>query len=226
MNLLEAIISKIAPHDCLACGSEGDLLCADCSDTLVTIPERCYRCEKPSAAGLTCLACRPTSHLDSVRIAAIYGTVAKGLIWKLKLAGAQSAAAIMAKHMTALIRNAAPKTIIVPVPTATGRVRQRGYDQACLLARELSRQSRLPYSNCLSRSGQTHQHGLHRQQRLVQLEAAFRVRKVRAVQQSRIILVDDVTTTGATLEAAASVLLGSGAARVEAVVFAQPTLSS
>jgi ComF family protein len=109
--------------------------------------------------------------------------------------------------------------VIVPVPTATSRVRQRGYDQAKLLARALSRQARLPYLDCLARTGQAHQHGASRSQRLRQLTAAFRVRRQRAVRGSHIVLIDDVVTTGATLEAAAAVLHAAGATRVEAVVF-------
>jgi ComF family protein len=174
---------------------------------------------------LTCSACRKASPLRSVQVAAVYGAVAKSLIWKLKLAGAQSAAAIMAKPMAALLTEAT-EAIIIPVPTATSRVRQRGYDQAALLARALSRQTRLPYYHCLARSGQTHQHGLGRQDRLTQLTTAFRIKRPKLVYNSHIILVDDVATTGATLEAAASVLQIAGAVRVDAVVFARPELVS
>jgi ComF family protein len=221
MSILDTFIGVVAPHDCLACGREGNLLCSPCSGTLQALPEQCYRCQTIMNKSLTCPACRQTSSLHSVQVAAVYGAVAKSLIWKLKLAGAQAAARIMAQRMVGLLP-ATPGAIIVPVPTATSRIRQRGYDQATLLARELSRQTRLPYYRCLARSGQTHQHGLRRQERLGQLTTAFRVNKPVQVRRSHIILVDDVTTTGATLEAAAAVLRSAGAARIEAVVFAQP----
>lgn len=161
------------------------------------------------------------SPLHSVHVATVYGTVAKSLIWKLKLAGAQSAARIMARHMAGLISSLPGEAIIVPVPTAAGRVRQRGYDQAKLLARELSGQTRLPYRNCLARSGQTHQHGLPRRERLTQLETAFHASKASAIRKARVILVDDVVMTGATLEAVAKVLWAAGAAQIDAIVFAQ-----
>jgi ComF family protein len=224
MNLLEALIAKIAPHACLACSTEGTLLCAACSGLLAAIQPRCFRCLQPSPDYLTCPACLSTSNLHSVGVATVYSDVAKSLVWKLKLAGAQSAATIMAKHMAVLGKNSAPNTLIVPVPTATSRVRQRGYDQAKLLARELSRQTGLPYGHCLARHGQAHQHGLDRQQRLTQLSTAFRVRRASLIKNRHVILVDDVTTTGATLEAAAAVLQQAGATRIEAVVFAQPSL--
>ena len=106
-------------------------------------------------------------------------------------------------------------------PTATSRVRQRGYDQAKLLARALARQAGLPYLDCLARVGQTHQVGATREQRLRQLQAAFRVRRPNAVRSAYLLLVDDVSTTGATLELAATILKSAGARRVDAIVFAQ-----
>lgn len=221
MNLFDNLISKIAPHNCLVCDTEGRLLCSACSDKLIVIPERCYRCRRFSRDWLTCAVCSITSRLDSVRPATAYTGSAKNLIWKLKLSGARSAARIMAGHLSAMVKNRCD-VIIIPVPTATGRARRRGYDQAKLLARELSRQTRLPYRDCLARNGQTHQHGLSRQQRLTQLSAAFRVTRPRTVKGSRVMLVDDVVTTGASLEAAASVLRAAGADRIDAVVFAQP----
>jgi ComF family protein len=223
MSIFDAFIGKIAPHDCLACGREGNLLCLPCSDTLVARPESCYRCQTIMNKSLTCATCRQTSPLHSVHVAAVYGAVAKSLIWKLKLAGAQSAARVMVQRMAELLQtNPRVGAIIVPVPTATSRVRQRGYDQAKLLARELSKQTRLPYYNCLARLGQTHQHGLSRRERLAQLETAFRIKRPGLVRDAHIILVDDVVTTGATLEAAAAKLRVAGAARIDAVVFARP----
>jgi ComF family protein len=110
-------------------------------------------------------------------------------------------------------------TLVVPVPTATGRVRRRGYDQARLLARDLSRRTGLPRIDCLARSGQTHQVGAGRERRLEQLRQAFRVRRAGAVCGRRILLVDDVVTTGASLESSARALLAAGAGRVEAITF-------
>jgi len=221
MSLFDTLISKIAPYDCLACGTEGQLLCAGCAGQLNTIAERCYRCRESSPAWLTCAACRSASRLTSVKAGTAYTGSAKKLIWKLKLSGTRAAARIMAAHLAPMVKGDAV-TIIIPVPTATSRARRRGYDQAKLLARELARQTRLPYRDCLARLGQTHQHGLTRRERLTQLSAAFRVTKPQAVKGRHVVLVDDVVTTGSTLEAAAAVIRAAGAARVDAVVFAQP----
>lgn len=222
MSLMDIILEQLAPYRCLGCAAEPHILCAPCAGLLSPATDRCYSCRQTSPDSLTCQACGLTSPLRRVAVVATYDGVAKQLIWSLKLSGVKQAAKVMAKSLAALTRDSNRRPVIVPVPTATGRVRQRGYDQAALLAREVSRQSRLPYRYCLARTGQSHQHGLPRQQRLTQLAGAFRVTKPAAVRQAHIILIDDVITTGATLEAAASALLAAGAERIEAIVFARP----
>ena len=150
----------------------------------------------------------------------VYDNDAKHLIAKLKFDGAQSAALEIAKLLSAraVFSN---DCVFVPVPTATSRVRRRGYDQAKLIARRLADQNRLPYLDCLMRSGQTHQIGANRHTRLKQLNSAYRLKTITNVAGRQIVLVDDVSTTGATLESAAHCLKQAGAKRVEAVVFAQ-----
>lgn len=221
MSIVDKLLNLVAPYECLGCGTEGTLLCRGCADKCVTVPERCYRCRKRSPAGLTCVACRRTSKLHSVRPAVVYEGAAKDLVWKLKFAGAQTAAKVMAARMSSA-REPHERVVIVAVPTATSRVRQRGYDQAQLLARELAQRMRRPYVSYLARSGQQHQVGASRAQRLRQLTDAFYVPRPALVRGAYVILVDDVVTTGATLEAAAAVLRAAGAKHVEALVFAQP----
>ena len=149
-----------------------------------------------------------------------YDNDAKVLIAKLKYDGAQSAAVEMAKLLSQ--RSIfSDESIIVPVPTATSRVRRRGYDQAKLIARGLAKQNRLPYLDCLRRIGQTHQIGANRHKRLKQLNNSYRLKAINSVVDMHIVLVDDVSTTGATLEAAAICLIQASAKRVEAIVFAQ-----
>lgn len=205
MSLIDNLLALIAPHDCLGCGVEGSLLCALCR----------ARCLPPAKA-------RPLAlrNLARVQAATPYQGIAKDLLWRLKSAGAQSAATSMASQMKPLCADL-QSAIIVPVVTANSRARTRGYDQARLLARALVKQTRLPYLDCLARHGQAHQVGASRSERLRQLHGALRVTKPSAVRGAHIILIDDVITTGATLEAAAMVLKAAGASRVEAITFAQ-----
>jgi len=219
MSYLDSLISILAPFNCLNCGREGKLVCLYCGLNMKTVPERCYRCHKLSPGFHTCKSCRSQSHLYSVKVVTVYETTTKRLVLKLKFDGAQAAAREMAQQMARLAGGA---EYVVPVPTATRRARARGYDQAKLLAKALSRQTGLPYLDCLRRTGQAHQVGASRSQRIQQLQGRFRIKQAHKLQNARIILIDDVVTTGATLEAAAAACRLAGAKRVEALVFAQP----
>jgi ComF family protein len=219
MSIIDKLISSIAPHDCLGCGYEGRIVCAACLANFKRVPERCYHCYKLSPGGRTCADCRRQSSLHVVRAATVYDSLAKEIVWRLKFHGVQEAASIMARQMASFGLD--ESMILVPVPTATRRVRNRGYDQARLLARELGRQTGLPRADYVRRSGQTHQVGASRGERRRQLQSAFRAKNLAGARNRHIILVDDVLTTGATLEAAAKALKGVGVARVSAVVFVQ-----
>jgi ComF family protein len=223
MSIVDYLVSHLAPHDCLGCGAEGRLLCADCATKLRPALACCYRCRTASVDFLTCKDCRNSSALRQVRAVTVYEKLAKDLVWKLKFAHAHSAAREIAAVMDPLVNHQKQHDLlIVPVPTATTRTRQRGYDQARLLARELALSARRPYADVLARQNQAHQVGASRQQRLQQLAAAFRITKPQQVKNAAVLLIDDVVTTGATLEAAAAVLKTAGARHIEALVFAQP----
>jgi ComF family protein len=132
-------------------------------------------------------------------------------------AGLHEAAVLMAP----LLRVVPEDVVLVHVPTASSRVRMRGYDHALRIAHELSKQTGLPRLVLLARVGQAHQVGANRAARLQQLQSAFRPVHSPDIRGKHIVLVDDVLTTGATLETAARVLKKAGAKRISAIVFAQ-----
>jgi len=153
-------------------------------------------------------------------MASDYSSHSKQLIYSLKFDGAQAAATVMSRAM----QDALPyleDVVLVPVPTATSRARKRGYDQAKLLTKGLAHLTNLPIQSLLGRLGQTRQVGTKKYQREAQLKEAFWPLSPARTRGARIILVDDVITTGASLEQAARVLRQAGAKTVDAVVFAQ-----
>ena len=187
---------------------------------LKPVPMACYRCRKLSDTAKTCPACRSSSDLFSVHAATVYEGLAKDLVWQLKFQGAQAAAEEMADMLRRFVPNH-PDFVIVPVPTATSRIRRRGYDQAALIARSLADKTGVQYAPALRRSGQHHQVGSSRTERIQQLKSAYRVARPTDIANKHVLLVDDVLTTGATLEAAAKAMRAAGAKRVSGLVFAR-----
>lgn len=185
------------------------------------MPERCFLCRAHSDDSRVCTSCRRMTALKHVWVRTDYAGIAKDLISKMKFENVREASTVIAQLMQPAIPYPQEEILIVPVPTAANRKRQRGYDQSVLIAKEISNYLRMPYLAALLRLGQTRQVGASREQRLSQLANAFVVRWPLLVKNSTILLVDDVTTTGATLVTAAAALSTAGARTVTAAVFAQ-----
>ena len=142
--------------------------------------------------------------------------VARRTLQRLKYGGAARLAAELAGASLVtfdrLLAISGPATL-VPVPVNVARLRERGYNQALLLARAIGAARELRVADVLARSRATaRQHGLDRSARLANLRSAFTARA--GPIPGRIILVDDILTTGATLEACAAVLREAGASQV------------
>ncbi len=222
MNLVERSIGLLAPHVCLACGQEGAVLCPSCvASLLVPLPSRCYRCHRSTRQSRVCAACRSQVSLGRVWIAAQYEAQAKQLVRRLKFERAKQAAQILADQLDDQLPILPTHIIVVHIPTAASRVRGRGYDQARLMAKNLSAAKGWAYAPLLIRRGKARQLGATRRERFDHMRRAFRARHMQQIQGAHILLVDDVLTTGATVEAAARVLKNAGAQTIDAAIFAQ-----
>ncbi|MES2971717.1 MAG: phosphoribosyltransferase family protein [Patescibacteria group bacterium] len=222
MPLLDVLLSTLAPHHCIVCGAEGRLVCAWCApDAFPELPSRCYRCQKLSSDSAVCNTCRKQTALRHVWIRTDYSVAAKELLRLYKFERTRAAANIIAHAMEEMLPYLSDDIIVIAVPTATSRVRQRGYDHAALLARAIAGKRKLLWVPALANLAQTRQVGANRQKRLEQLEDNFLVTKPEIIKGSHILLIDDVLTTGATLETAAKALKQAGAKTVDALIFAQ-----
>lgn len=217
---MDTLFGLLAPWSCLVCGQEGSFVCLECFAAVPAAPERCYRCLSSVSDGALCADCGPSTSLSAVWSSCEYLGLSSELLHRLKFERAGGSAVTLAEIMVPRI----PCPLdgyLVPIPTATRRVRARGYDQAVLLARALSQKWSLPYLSVLARQGQQRQLGASRVQRQSQLASAYRVKRTSAVAGKQIILVDDVLTTGATVEAVAKLCMQHGATSVSAITFAQ-----
>lgn len=209
--LLDKIIGIVAPFECVVCGREGKIVCANCLGTVaIAKASTCFLCNKLTDRWQTCKACRKKTKIKGVIIASHYEGPVKDLVRRLKYQRTISAADVLAKLLAGLI-DKDRFDLITWVPASTQRQRQRGYNQAELIAKSLARRLELPYSVSLSRLGHERQVGTTRQIRFRQLQnKMYAVAKYRW-QGKRVLVIDDVVTTGASINEAGRALKEAGA---------------
>lgn len=151
----------------------------------------------------------------------LYDGMAKQVVARYKFLRARAAAGPIAEALEHTVPFLPSDTLVTFVPTATRRLRQRGYDQAELIAKEFARARGLRCVRLVTRVSQARQVGATKKQREYQLARAFLVVKPGVCLGRSVIVFDDVVTTGSTLEAIAKVLRSAGAKHVDGAVFAQ-----
>jgi ComF family protein len=217
--LIQRLFTILAPHECLQCSKEGSLLCYDCQLGLPQVPIRCYKCGRWNDNSRTCAACRRRTSIHTLWAVTLYKGAAKDLVARLKFNRASAAADLIAEMVAAQCKPG-DGWIVTYVPTASERMRMRGYDQSALIAKRVARLLGCPFVPCLARTGQQRQVGQTRAVRTQQMATAFRPIRPQIFQNQRVLVIDDVLTTGATCEAAAQTLRAAGAKQVSAAVFA------
>ena len=190
---------------------------------------RCRRCDVPlKYGGAHCWACKNRDKppaLRGLRSAADFGPEIRSVIHAFKYQSRQHLAAPLANRLIAAFERypeASGANALVPVPLNSRRQRQRGFNQAEELARRLSAHSRIPIRNILVRSKRTlRQAGLKKEDRLKNVRHAFEAERGAGMGGTTVLLIDDVATTGATLEACAAALKRIGVRKVYALVVAR-----
>lgn len=206
--MINLLLDFFFPPHCVQCKSFGEYLCEKCLSN-----QRFYTepldidVENPALDEL--YAC--CTHTDGAR------QLTKAFKYRAAYKLTDTIAQLMVEHIPF------PDDIelFVPIPLHRSRQRQRGFNQAELLAKQLSRWFRIPCQTALIRHKKTSpQAELNREQRLTHLQNAFVVNSKYSVKGKVVAVVDDVATTGTTLHEAAKVLKAHGAEKVYGVVFA------
>lgn len=214
-SLPEKLMAIIAPHVCIMCSNYNNVLCDECIFMLPAAnSDSCFACDAPCSASNICSSCQRQSKIQQAFIGASYEGAVAEAIKKLKFGRAKAAAEPLAKILINCLPVLPEQTVIVPIPTTPLRARQRGYDQAALIAKYVGKYSSLPVVNALGREFSARQLGANRMLRAKQMQNAFYCKNTNKICGKTILLIDDVATTGATLKSAAKTLYNSGADKI------------
>ncbi|MFC4339245.1 ComF family protein [Cupriavidus numazuensis] len=214
----------LLPCSCALCGTvQDEVVCRDCVAELLYPVSRCPVCAMGRAPGEPCRACaqhRPD--FDQAFTLGDYGIPQDSLVLALKYGKVLSLAGWLAAALASRVRAAgAPMPdLIAPIPLSPQRLAERGFNQAWEIARPLARHLGVASDPVLLERPRdiATQHLLDLAQRQMNVRGAFRMGRPRPLAGMHVGLVDDVMTTGATLDEAARTLKAQGAARVSVIV--------
>jgi len=224
-EIKRGILDLLFPPRCVGCREMGALLCAKCLDAFELIePPLCPHCGRPRSNGRLCPVCQHDPlQIDGIRSVAYSDGTLREAIHGFKYSNLRDLAVPLGRLMSDYWeKTPLPAEIIVPVPLHPDRLRERGYNQATLLAKELGKSIGLPISeNSLVRVRATRpQVELSAQERKENVRDAFRCSNAE-LEGKRVLLVDDVCTTGSTLQACSIASRQAGALSVWAFTLAR-----
>lgn len=222
----ETALDFVFPRVCLGCNWSSVYICPDCSLKLIKIsPPFCPRCGRPQIDGALCPVCfQNKSSIDLLRSVFIFEGIIRKAIIELKYNNIRALAKELAVMMSEYYKDSTiPGEILVPVPLHSRRLKNRGYNQSFLLSHYLGNLINLPVSSgCLVRTRDTSPQVLSvgYAERLMNVSGAFTCRND-SLNGKSVIIVDDVYTSGATLEACAEALRDSGCTLISGFTLAR-----
>jgi len=219
------LLDLFFPKYCVACKKLGQYICDACFARLsFDVPELCLVCDKPAISGITHPVCKTSYAIDGSFSGLFYNKTARKLLYAFKykpyvsdlseILGQLLHEALLQKetyHKVLL-----QKPFFVPIPLHSSRFRQRGYNQAKIIAQELAKREQLVVYELLSRVKKTtSQVGKTKKDREENIKGAFSlVPNILVSLYPNILLIDDVLTSGATFLEAAKILKKAGAKQV------------
>lgn len=222
---MRGLFDLVFPPRCAGCDRPGTLLCDACRAALPLIDSRtaCPRCGAPMRPGAVgCAECHGrTFAFSAARCATRLEPPASRAVIALKDGGERRYAGVLAELLAGCADGwLAPGDVLVPAPASPAAVRRRGFDHAHDISRALAGLTGSPAARLLRATASADQRALGREERFANRAGAFRVRPGVPVP-ARAVLIDDVFTTGATFDAASSVLREAGVAEVRVLAVAR-----
>jgi len=219
--MLDTLLSLLAPHVCVVCGEEKGVLCIDCGKKSIVLNKECFVCFKPALHNELCVDCSNQKQLVRLTSVGWYKDNLKNAIYTFKFNGKRGGSSSLARLLYEVYKPLHKDSLVTYIPTTAIHIRERGFDHAKLLGQSFASYSSLPCVALLARKNNHRQLGRNKVDRLQAISGAFIAIHPKLLKDKHIVLIDDVTTTGATLSEAAKVLLQAGARSVEALVIAK-----
>ena len=219
-------LDLLFPKFCVGCGKEGDFLCPSCLESLPFImPPVCPRCGRPQAEGTLCPSCRQwPAEVDGIRSPFRFEGAIRQAIHEFKYHNLRALANPLAQLLRDYLTNhPLPADVLVPVPLHPKRLKERGYNQSHQLAVALGNLINLPVvADCLRRRRHTPPQArtATAEERRHNTADAFACRDDR-LRGKQVVLIDDVATSGATLDACAAAVKAAGATSAWGLVMAR-----
>lgn len=220
------LLDLLFPLRCAGCDAVGEMVCAACRAQVQPVPAPvCWRCGRPVAAAGRCAGCEAGAFtVSAIRAAAVYVEPLSQIIHRFKYEGRRELAEPLGALLAAYWQGRrVTADVAVAAPLHASRLEERGYNQSELLAAVLCQKVGMPLlrDGVLRRERATEQQALlGPQERWANVHGAFRWHGP-PLQGVKVLLVDDVATTGATLEACGEALLAAGASKVWALTVAR-----
>ncbi len=233
-NISEFALDLIFPKECLSCGQEGFYLCAKCFKQIkLNNKNYCALCKRKTFLSQICQTCQKNTNLRAVWITADYNNeILQNLIHNLKYKYVEEISQILAdliikylglNKIFLSLKIDKDNSIITAVPLHKKRYLMRGFNQSELLARKVSNYYKIPAVALLKRKINTaSQINLKRKERQANVKKAFIYKPSKNfVKNKKIIIIDDVITSGSTLNECAKVLSEAGFKEIYGLVIAQ-----
>ena len=234
-ELFQAAVSLLYPATCAICREQvraGQYLCDGCEGKIVRIVRPfCETCSEPFEGSInsafSCANCAHRTIYFDAAVAAYRGRgIVRDVIHEFKYNRQIHLRHLLARWVRAALDDERLRNyqfdVMAPVPLHSARQRERGFNQASLLANLVSKNTSIPCRSLLKRIRYTTtQTALDRSERMENLHNAFRLRKNADMRGLRVLLIDDVLTTGSTLSECARVLKRAGATSVHAATAAR-----
>lgn len=219
----ESILNFFFPTFCINCGKYGSIICDSCKRCFSPYgKQRCFVCDKFSKGGITHKKCKSSDSPDQLIVVNKYGKLEKEVIHRLKYRNGKNFVQIITEDVINKTKNHSfSNYVICPIPLHNKRLMIRGYNQVELIAKAMSEDLKLETRNLLIRVKNTKpQNKLKRKERIDNLKEAFSINNKGTIPE-KVLLLDDLTTSGSTFREATKVLKENGVKKVLCLAFAR-----